>query len=232
MGLFDFSKKKETKKKAPEKKQEFELGKEGVRFRAIIEILGSPKKYVEDTVNAFVDRIKENHDYHVLDVKVSKPTKVKKEGQEQDIKAIQTDLFSSFADVEIGVKKKVKLFDFCFEYMPASVEVVEPMHVAFPANEISGFLTDIQGTLHKIDFALKTASGANQVLAEKNQILTKNMVRLLRNNILLALKEKNKNLNEIAKNVGIPEDQLKPFVENMVSDKEVKFEKNKYALVK
>ena len=69
-------------------------------------------------------------------------------------------------------------------------------------------------------------------LTSKHSILSKNMVRMLRNNILLSLKEKAKDMKELSKNVGIPEDQLKPFVDKMIVDKEIKLEKNKYHKLK
>lgn len=230
MGIFDFakSKKEETKsllpraKKATEYSEKFELSSEGIRFVAIIELLGSPKKYIEDTVKAFVERIKHNKDYKVLKAEISKPRKVKEKEVKKVDKSAEGDLFSTFAEVEIAVSKKAKLFDFCFEYMPSSVEVIEPMNVTFSANDLSAFLTDIQATIHKVDFALKEVNAANTVL-------NRNMIQMLKNNILLAVRDKQRDLKELAKNVGIPESQLKPFVDKMVSEKEIALHNNKYS---
>jgi hypothetical protein len=229
MGLFDKLKSKKEAKPSKKKEadEEFDIGQDGVKFRAIIELLGAPKKYIEDTMKAFVDKMKKNPDYKVLKTTISKVKKLEK-GEKESIpgaKEEQSDLFSTFAEVEVGVRKKAKLFDFCFEFLPSSIEVLEPMSMSFPANELSGFLTDIQGTLHKVDFALKQTRAANQ-------ILTKNMIQMLQNNIILALKDKDKELSELSKNVGIPEEQLKPFVEKMVAANELRFENNKYGVAR
>ena len=227
MGLFNFNKK--DKKKEAKKEEESGMPQDGIIFRAVIEILGSPKKYVEDTIKAYVENVKKNENYKILKSTISKPKKVKDESIEE---AKENNLFSAFAEIEVLAKKKEKLFDFCFNYMPSSVEVIKPMNLEFSANEISNYLSDIQATLHKIDFALKNANAANKVLNARLQNLTKSMVRTLRNNILLSLKEKKKDLKEISKNVGISEDQLKPFVDNMIKDNEVKHEGGKYSIVK
>jgi predicted transcriptional regulator len=55
---------------------------------------------------------------------------------------------------------------------------------------------------------------------------------MLQNNIFLSLKEKNKELGELVKNVGIVEEQLKPFLDKMVAAGVIKLEKNKYSILK
>ncbi|HME87354.1 MAG TPA: hypothetical protein VKE88_02995 [Candidatus Nanoarchaeia archaeon] len=234
MGLFDFSKKKEKKQAVPskakaQKRDDFELGEDGIKFTAIIEVLGAPKKYVEETAQAFIDKIKTQHDYHIYSSDVSKSTKA---AESEEAKATKQDLFTAYAEITIGVKKKEKLFHFCFDFMPSSIEVIEPMTTTFSANELSGFLSDIQATLHKIDFAFKQTSTANKIMTERMQILTKNASQILQNNILLSLKDKNKSLADLAKNTGVPEEQLKPFIDSMIKRKDIVFEKNVYKLSK
>jgi len=121
--------------------------------------------------------------------------------------------------------------------MPFFIEVTEPMNISFSANELSNYLSSIQATIHKIDEGLKTYKLRIEDLVGKHAILTKNMVRMLRNNILLSLKEKSKDIAELSKSVGISEEQLRPFVENMTKDlpnqpKEIKLEKSKYRVIK
>ena len=232
MGLFDFGKKEKPKKKAP-KKVEFEPETLGIKFRTIIEVMGAPKKYVDDTIKAFIAKIKSNRDYVVLKTKISNAKKVKEiEKKESAAEDIKEDLFISFVELEVGVKKKEKIFDFCFNFMPSSIEIIEPMNISFSANELSGYLSDIQATLHKVDFMLKRVNGVNQILTKKNENLIHNTVRILRNNVLLSLKEKSKDLKEISKNVGLTENDLKPFIENMIKDNEIKLIKDKYSPAK
>ncbi|MBN2421328.1 hypothetical protein JXB27_03560 [Candidatus Woesearchaeota archaeon] len=234
MGLFGLGKKKKAKKEPKkEVKEEFELGSEGVKFVAIIELLGSPKKYVSDTLKSYVEAIKKNPDFYILSSKISTPKKAEKDEKDPQSKDIKTDLFAAFVELEVATKRKAKLFDFCFNYMPSSIEVVEPMNITYSANEMSKYLTDIQGTLHHVDFTLKQVNAANQILNQRNQNISRNMIQMLQNNIILSLKEKNnKSLDDLAKNTGVPPDQLKPFLDKMVAAGEIKLDKEKYSLVK
>ena len=107
MGLFDF---KKTEKKPSKKKEKVEVEEDEIVFRTIIELLGSPKSYIEKTMKAYVGKIKSNSDYKVVNVKISKPQKVKKVDEETiKLHNVKEDLFSSFAELEIAVKKKARI---------------------------------------------------------------------------------------------------------------------------
>jgi len=177
--------------------------------------------------------IKNRPKYFVLKSKISKPEKVgDKEKDKSDKTEAKIDVYKIFIDVEAAVKDKGNLFDFCFDYMPFMIEVIEPMNVVFPVSDLNDYLANIQVTLHKIDEELKKAKLINEDFASKYQNVTKSLVRLLRNNILLSLKEKSKTVEDISKNVGVPEEQLNPFLEGMVNDKEIKKSGDKYSLSK
>lgn len=223
MGIFGNKKETKKSKKKSSIKEDINI-KGGIRFSAIIELLGAPKKHIEETIKAFVDKIKKNPDYKIIKADISSAKKVEKE-EAQKLDKTKQELYSIFVELEVATTKKEKLFDFCFNYMPSSIEVMEPMSIGFSANELSAFLTDIQGTLHKIDFALKNVNAANKVL-------NNNMLQMLQNNIVLSLKTGDKDLPGLSKNVGIPDDQLKPFIEKMVEAGLVKLNKKKYVLVK
>lgn len=234
MGIFDFvkkEKKKESSSKPKLKKEAFEVGANGLIFNAQIQILGSPKEYAKKVANDYLESIEKASDeklgkkYHVIRKEVSSPKKYKPGENEQDLKHPSIELYSVFVDLDIGVKDKTRMFDFCFDFMPFSIEVIEPMRVGFDASDLTEYATNILATLHKIDEALKRSN------AEKAN-LSRSMVRMLRNNIILSLKEKKRDLKEISKSVGIDQDQLKQFVDSMLADKEIKLEKGKYSVKK
>ncbi len=244
MGLFNFKKdtKKEKKSTKPvskkkEEPQQFEIGSDGIIFNAKIQLITKSKDYAAEVAKGYVNSITSATDqksikkYYVIQHSISKPEKISPEDEEK--KELEgSDAYKIILDFDIGVKQKTKMFDFCFEYMPFLVEILEPMTIPFSASDLTDYVTSIQSTLHKIDEQLKQAKMINNDVVQKYQVLTKNMVRMLRNNILLSLKEKNKTVEELSKNTGIPEDQLKPFLDTMTKDKEVKFDKKKYALAK
>lgn len=238
MGLFNF-KKAAKKVKKEVKKAVTGPHEDAIVFTAVIKVLGSPKEHVKKTLQGFVDLIIKNKDYFLINHNISKVEKVKVKEKESLKEPKDVDLFSGHVEVEIGTKQKERLFDFCFNFMPVSVEVTKPMNLSFAANEISRFLTDIQGRVHQIDWDFKMERSANILLDKKNkelsekwQKMTKSMVQMLQNNVLLALKEKEKDIKELIKNIGIPEDQLKPFLDKMIENKDIKLEDNKYKLAK
>jgi len=239
VGFFDLLKGEKKKVKSAAKKQSveaFELGQTGVLFNSQIQIVASPKAYAQKVAREYVEAIKvskdlkQNKKYHVVRSRVSQPTKLKKREKEEG--EADVDLFKVLIDLEVGVKDRLKMFDFCFEFMPFSIEVIQPMNITLSAADLTEYLTSIQATLHKIDNDFKKANAANQVFKNNNETLTKNMIQMLKNNVLLSLREKDKDSKELAKNVGIPEEQLKPFLEKMIAHKDIKIEKNKYSIVK
>ncbi len=225
MGLFDF-KKQDKKKESSDKKEAFEIGKTGLIFNAKIQVLTNSKEYAEELSKKYVENItqaedeKHNRKYHIISKKIEKPKKLKTADKQKDEKG---SVFKFDLDLDIGIKNRSYLFDFCFDYLPFFVEVTSPMIIDFTASDLTNYVSSIQATIHKIDEALKEAN-------LKYQNMSKSMVRMLRNNILLSLKEKDKTLKEISKNVGIDEEQIKSFVENMVNDHEIKLKGGKYSV--
>ncbi len=233
MGIFNFAK---NKKKAPKKAPKEEKKENAIVFNAVIRVLGSPKEHVKKTLEGFVDILKKNSDYKTLSTKVSKIEKVKPKEKEELKEPKEVELYAGYVDLEIGTNKKERIFDFCFNFMPISIEVVKPMDIVFSANEISRFLTDVQGRVHEIDWNLKMEKSANilldkinKELKQKREVMTQNLIQMLQNNIHLALKEKAKDIKEISKNIGIPEDQIKPFLDRMIESKELVLENGKYS---
>ncbi len=165
--------------------------------RSIIEVMGAPAAHVSNTLKKVVDDLKKSEPkfLEVLKEEYAEPEKHDK-------------MFTAYVEVEMIVEDLGVLLDFCFNFMPSSVEVLEPAKIDFQAMELSGFLNDFQARLHKMDMVVKNNNA-------KMKILEKNSVHLLRNNIIILLKEKEKDLNELSKQSGIPEDQLAPFIEKM-----------------
>jgi hypothetical protein len=75
--------------------------------------------------------------------------------------------------------------------------------------------------LHKIDSALKNVNA-------ENEILQHNAMLLLRNNVIITLGEKKMNLKELSSRTGVPEEQLKNFLELWIKEGMLKSEDNIY----
>lgn len=176
--------------------------------RAIIEVAGAPKEHVEKSVEMIVNHIKKQ-DYIEL--------------TSEEIYAAEekNSMFTSFAEIEFWVPNMAQLIGFEFDFMPSSIEILEPAEKKMKASEISGLLNDLFIRLHTIHARVKTLGAANQVMQ-------KNSVTLLGNFIFHVLKEKELTLAELTKIVGIPEEQLKMIVEALIKEKRLKKNKDRY----
>ena len=114
-----------------------------------MEILGSPKDHVENTTKILLDKIKERKDIELLKSYISdaKETKV---GEEQKIK-----FFSSFVEVDMKLDDFEKLIGFCFDFMPSSIDILEPSNLEIDARHLNGVINDLMARLHRYDMFLK-----------------------------------------------------------------------------
>ncbi|MBI2147877.1 hypothetical protein HYU19_05405 [Candidatus Woesearchaeota archaeon] len=187
------------------------LEKGYIHCSTIIEILGAPKDHVVDTLYSYVQKIKNNKDITVLKEEFSKP---KKEGK----------LFSMFVELEIMAKNASTLAYFCFDYMPSSIEIIEPSTFRYSSVDFSGFFNDLQARLHKVDQIAKE-------LAAKNKNLLRNTNMLLRNNVILVLDADGAlSLPALAKRVGLPDQQLLSFVKEMIHEQWLEEKDGAYSL--
>lgn len=168
------------------------LGKGYVQCRIAIEILGAPQKHVEDTLALVVKKLSGENGVDILSEKIH-PAEARDR------------LFSSFAEVEILVDNFATLTRICFDYMPSSFEILKPESFRLPVLDVSNFVGDTLAALHQIDFKLKDANAANQ-------ILERNAANLIKNFILSVLEPGKKSVKEISTTVGVKPEQLDLFM--------------------
>jgi hypothetical protein len=189
------------------------LEKGYIRFTTLIEILGSPKEHVTATLKAYVDKLRKDEQYVILKEEFAEPKEEEK-------------MFMQFVELEMLAKDASAVAFFCFDYMPSSIEIVEPQQFSYRAADFSGFFNDMQARLHKIDRFVKE-------LAAQHKNLLRNSNLLLRNNVLLALTYKGPlKLADLGKTIGIPPEQAKPFLEQMIKEAYVTKDGDAYSLPK
>ncbi len=171
-------------------------GTDMIKFRAILEVLGAPKEHVEKSISLFVDNIKKSEDYTVLSDEIH-PVE---DAQEKD-------MFVTFAELEIETERLGNIANFCFDFMPSSIEIIEPERLTYLASDLSNFFNDLQAKLHDLDMTVKQ-------FRVQNSNLKNNSVKLLRNMILLTLRHEGPlTVEKLGERVGIPVDQLRPILE-------------------
>ncbi len=178
--------------------------------RAIIEIAGKPREHVEGTMKLVLKKLREDEGVTVKDEKMH-------DAEEHE------SIFSTFAEVEVELEGFDSLVAFCFEYLPSSVEFLEPEKTSIELLELTGIFNDLLGRLHSTDLRLKDAAAAIMVL-------DKNATNLLRRSVGLALMGRDKTLEEVSKLVGIKAEELKPFLEKFEAERNIKKKGDKYSL--
>ncbi|MBI3051577.1 hypothetical protein HYY74_03900 [Candidatus Woesearchaeota archaeon] len=177
---------------------------------AVIEIAGAPKKHVEDTMRLVDERLKAEEGMKVTECEIH-------EAEEHE------GIFSTFAEAEIELDSFESLMLLCFEYMPSSIEFLEPEKASFDMLRLTRMFNDLLGRLHESDRKLKQANAANIILEKNSHALLKGMLTLI-------LKDGSEGIEAISRQVGIAAGQLKPFLEQYEREKVIRKEGGKYAL--
>lgn len=155
--------KKETKEKEiKEKKQEKEevkekISKGWIRAVLIIQILGKPADHIEKTLNLVIDNFNKDKRVNLIEKKVH-PAKLV-EGTEQ--------VFTTFAEIEILVSDLSKLIEIIFDYMPASIEILEPSNLSLKLEDANSILNDLATRIHQYDALLKKSRLQLNILVNK-----------------------------------------------------------------
>ena len=184
-----------------------------LKARTIIEILGKPQKHVEDTLKSVVENLRGQDGIDLLKEHLEEAKQI--EG-----------LWSVFAELEVLFRSFDKLTAFCFDFMPSSVEILEPENFTLRNTDISTLLNDLLAGLHNLDMVTKNTKVQADILKQNNELLVKNLV-------LLSLHYQTYDLKELAGVVGVKELQLAPFLTRFMDEGII--EQNKkghYCLVK
>ena len=200
-----------------ELKEKIEQG--NILSRVIIEIVGKPKEHVEKALTDLMGHMEKNKDIVIIKKHQEEAKEVKSEAK------VEEGMWAAFVEVEILLENIPKLVGFCFDYMPSSVEILEPEDFKLKSRDIASFLNEMQAKLHNLGIALKG-------LKNENLFLRQNSANLLINHIITILVNKKRTAEEISKLTGISAEEIKPFLEKLIKDKKIKQEGEYYTFAK
>ena len=181
--------------------------------KIIIEVLGKPKEHVEETLKLVIDKTKKLEDVDLLKKKIN------------DTKEQEGGLFSTFSEMEILTKNMNTLFSFCLDFMPSSVDILEPVQHNLEVGDLNALLNDFLANLHKIDMLTKN-------FKMENNLLKKNVRTLLTNLIVISLKQKSKTESQLAKHIGVGTDKIGLFLNELEKNKIIKKRDDQYEIAK
>lgn len=118
-------------------------------IRVTLEVLGSPKEHVEETLKNIVNKLKEEKDIKILDTKI------------YEAKQLENTFWSTFADIEFQTLTFSRILDICYDYMPSVIEILEPSTFEVPTQDFARILNDFLMKLHKYAMVLKKLQSEN-----------------------------------------------------------------------
>src|SRR3989344_2615144 len=122
---------------------------EKILSRVIVQIVGKPESNIVKAMDLMIEKIKKDENLLIRHIETSEITE-------------EEGIFSIFTEIEIETKGMDELAWFCFDYMPSSVEIIEPREIKYRAEHLTSFLNEIQSRVHSMDLALKTLSLENK----------------------------------------------------------------------
>ncbi len=120
-----------------------------------LEVLGAPKEHVEEALRKILAKFKEEKGSVITDLKVF-------DCEEQDNK-----MWSTFADVCFDIEGSKKLMDICFDYMPSSIEILDPAGFEVDSANFGEALNDMLAKLHKYSMVIKKLQSENIFMMKK-----------------------------------------------------------------
>lgn len=182
--------------------------------RAIIEVLGKPKEHVSETLMQLLKQFSEDDRYKLISFTVENPQKVKE----------MKDMFSAFAEIEFIAKDEIELIYFATDYMPSSIEIIEPAEMKVQASYTSHMLTEFVGRLHAVDMEFKKVKAENDVLKH-------NLAIMIKNTIIVQLRHGANTVEQLAKLIGVDVPQAQIFLDSLEKEKRVQKKDNTYSLL-
>lgn len=132
------------------------MEKPAVTINAIMELMGSPEEHVNKTMDMILKKLKDAKDIEVLSEKVSETTSIE-----------DRPFWSKFVEVELGFKNMDDVTGFCFDFMPSSIDVIDPGSFNFKKDILDNLWNDLIARLHQYDMLLKNMHAENKVMKKK-----------------------------------------------------------------
>ena len=129
------------------------------KVRMTVEVMGSPKDHIEAAMLSVIKQLKDDKELTIELANVYECTQM------------ENTLWSTFADVEFSAKTLKKVLDVGYDYVPSTMEILEPVEMAVQMKDVEEFLNDFLARIHKFSAVLKKLQGENiYMLGELDRI--------------------------------------------------------------
>ena len=135
-----------------------------VRAVMIVEMAGRPAGHLKDSLARHVGVLDKVDDIDVHSIKISEPRALP-QSEEQQVAGHEM-MFTCFAEADFECDSFARLSETMFDFMPSSVEVIEPAKVVMTMKEATDLLNNISGRMHRYDEFAKVAGIRMKQMAE------------------------------------------------------------------
>ena len=135
------------------------MAEQKIRAIMIVEIAGRPAPHIKQTLKQHVEQMENVKNTKIISIEVHDPREIEN----------QKGIYTCFAEVEFECEGMSKLTEIVFDFMPSSVEILEPIDIKFNSQEATVLMNNLTGRLHRYDEIAKIAQLQNQQLVKKIQ---------------------------------------------------------------
>jgi len=139
-----------------------------VRAIMIVEMAGRPEKHLAESLEKHINILNDIKDITVHSIKISKPREIEKP-ENQDSVPSDEAMFTAFVEADFECENFSRLSETMFDFMPSSVEVIEPAKITMEMNEATDLLNNISGRLHRYDEIAKVIGAKYQQMEARLQ---------------------------------------------------------------
>jgi len=115
----------------------------------IVEMAGRPAAHLTEAIEKHVGVLRQVKDLEIHEIKVSEPRVIAAEEGKEVVKG--EEMFTAFAECDFEAPSFARLSETMFDFMPSSIEVIEPSDINLDSGEATGLLNNISGRLHRYD---------------------------------------------------------------------------------
>lgn len=189
------------------------LEKGYIRVKVLFEIIGNPKDHINKTIRLVTDAVKKEPGIELVSEEYG------------DAEETEGGLFGAYCESDLLVKNLNSIAWLCFNFVPASIEIISPSKLEFKDKQFTDFLGDLISQLHNTNTSLIKVNSDNMALQ-------RNINAIIRNAILIAIGNKELTAGEIGKIIGIFGKEIDPVLEAMIKEGRIEKKGTKFKLVK
>lgn len=134
----------------------------------IVEMAGRPAEHLTATLEKHIGILNGIKDVNVHSIKVSEPREIETETESGEEK-----MWTVFAEADFECESFARLSETMFDFMPSSVEVIEPSKLTLEITEVTDLLNNISGRMHRYDEIAKVLGEKYKQMEAQIQVAQK-----------------------------------------------------------